>query len=191
MIKIISLKKSFQDKVVLRDLSMTIEEGERVALMGESGVGKTTLLRIIAGLETPDSGVVKGRPDRIAYVFQESRLFEHLTALDNVATVSDLPLKSARLRAKECLDLVMLEDSYHLYPRELSGGMAQRVAIARALMPDADLILLDEPFSALDGPTKTEIATRLDEYFQNKTVIMVTHNTADASLLGARIIHLN
>ena len=121
---------------------------------------------------------------------REPRLFRHLTVLDNLTVVSSESKEQAKARAMKLLAKVGLSESATLYPEELSGGMAQRVALARAMMTDCPILLLDEPFSALDQDTRSKMIFVVKEYVQNKTLIIVTHNLADAELLADRIIEL-
>ena len=192
MIRLDNITKAYGDHTVLHDLSLNVNDGEHIAIMGKSGKGKTTLLRIIANLETPDSGTVSGfTQEDISYVFQESRLFDHLTVLDNVAAVCDRPLKEARMEAIKYLDAVGLLDSAQLYPDEISGGMAQRVAIVRALIRNTPILLMDEPFSALDNTTKNAMLLLLSDLCRDKTLIIVTHDPFDAEMIAKRIIDLD
>ena len=175
-IKIENLSKSFGEKTVISSLSCFIEHGKVTLIVGPSGVGKTTLLRMLAGLEKADAGEIHGLENkRIVYLFQEDRLFPWLTAEENVAAVSDE--KGRKEKARTLLSELSLGDAVKKFPSELSGGMSRRVAIARALMADGDVIILDEPFQGLD----TEIEKRSLEVIKNrckgKTVIAVTHNT--------------
>lgn len=191
MIQLNRIAVSFGERKILADLSLTIQENEHLAILAESGIGKTTLLRIIAGLEQPDAGSVTGiSPDRLAYMFQEPRLFESLSALDNVAVVSRDKKETARRKAGELLARVGLEEAVHKHPSQLSGGMKQRVALARTFMTDAAVFLLDEPFSALDEDTREKMRRFVYEQTQDKTLLLVTHRRDDAELLCSRIITL-
>ena len=181
MIKLVSITKRFGERLVIDSLSLVIQDGQKIAVMGESGKGKTTLLRIIAGLETPDSGSVCGyNKEELSYVFQEPRLFETISAIKNLTAVSTEPYKTAEKKAMELLALVGLEKDAKKQPRELSGGMKQRLALARAFMVDCPILLLDEPFSALDEDTKNDIIALVKEKTKDKTVILVTHDREDA-----------
>ena len=192
MIRLENVCKSFDSHTVLSELSLTVLQGEHVAIMGESGCGKTTLLRIIAGLEKVDSGVVTGySTSDVAVVFQESRLFDSFSVLDNVACVMNLPMMEARERARVLLQSVGLSDALSLYPSELSGGMAQRVSIARAMAVDLPILLLDEPFSALDEGTRKKMTGLLLDFCQNKTLVLVTHSRKDAEALTDRTVFLS
>ena len=151
MIRIENLCKRYGDQLVLDRFSLSLQDGEKIAIMGESGRGKTTLLRIIAGLEKPEAGTVSGfNKEEIAYVFQEPRLFESLSVIKNLTVVSSQPARTAEKKAKELLLAVGLENAAEKYPDELSGGMKQRLALARAFMVDRPILLLDEPFSSLE-----------------------------------------
>ena len=192
MICLDNITKAYGDHTVLHNFSLTVNEGEHIAIMGKSGKGKTTLLRIIADLETPDSGSISGfTKEDISYVFQESRLFEHLTVLDNVAVVCDQPLKEARIEAMKYLDAVGLSDSAELFPSEISGGMAQRVAIVRALIRNTPILLMDEPFSALDNTTRNGMLLLLCDLCRDKTLLLVTHDPFDARMIANHIIDLD
>ena len=191
MILIDHLTKRYGDKIVLDDFFMTVQEGEKLAIMGESGRGKTTLLRIIAGLEQSESGVLDGfSKEDVAYVFQEPRLFDSFSVLRNLTMVSMLPHKEAEKRARELLSCVGLATDAEKYPDQLSGGMKQRLSLARAFMVDRPILLLDEPFSALDQETKSSMIRFVKEYAKNKTVILVTHDRNDACALCERIEYL-
>ena len=154
MLKLEKISLKYGDNTVLHDLSYEFEEGKLTAILGESGVGKTTLLNIIAGLLKPSSGRMTNTHERISYVFQDPRLFDWMTATENVSTVSNDTL------AVEMLTLMGLEDSLDKYPAELSGGMKQRVSLARALAYSPDLILLDEPFKGLDPELRREVSKK-------------------------------
>ena len=191
MITIENICKQYGDQRVLVDFSLTLQDGEKIAIMGESGRGKTTLLRIIAGLETVDSGVIGGfSKEDIAYVFQEPRLFDSLSVIKNLTIVSKKSRRDAEKHAEELLRSVGLEKAAFKYPNELSGGMKQRLALARAFMVDRPILLLDEPFSALDKDTREAMIAFVKERAQNKTVILVTHNSNDASALCERTEYL-
>ena len=189
-----------QATVALHDVSITVGEGEFVCLLGPSGCGKTTLLNLIAGFLTPTQGrlEVSGRPvqgpspDR-GVVFQDYSLFPWLTVAENVEFGLRMTGVDAQRRAEvvsEHLGLVGLERAAQRYPFELSGGMKQRVAIARALATDPDVLLLDEPFAALDAMTRGALQNQLLEIHARKakTVIFVTHNIGEAILLATRIV---
>ena len=190
------------DLEALAEASLTVQRGEFVCLLGPSGCGKSTLLSILGGLLTPTAGQVyfDGRPlrqpqQRIAYVFQKANLMPWRTALENVSLpleVRRVPRPEAIRRAREMLHLVGLAGFEQSYPRSLSGGMEQRVAIARALVQGADLLLLDEPFGALDALTREQLNEELLRIWrtQGKTIIMVTHSIPEAIFLADRILVL-
>ena len=190
MVEIKNLTKSYDGHAVLENFSLTLQKGERVALMGGSGRGKTTLIRLIAGLERPDEGNI-AISGNVAYMFQEPRLLPWKNAIDNVRAVLK---KEHRQLAEDYLKAVGLSEDARKYPRELSGGMAQRVAFARLLAfvkaTDPDVILLDEPFSALDGETCREMISLLLSECDGKTVIAVTHDPIQAEMLGGKIISI-
>ena len=183
MIALRNITVKFDKKVVLDNLSFEFKSGVKYALMGESGSGKTTILNAISRLIKFDGEVDVSQGEKISYVFQEPRLFDWLTVLENVSLVMDLPKDEAREKAKKLLYELGLEDSLDLYPTELSGGMKQRVSIARALAFEPTVLLLDEPFRALDADTKQKVASYVFDYMKNKTVIMVTHDDTDTSFV--------
>lgn len=185
MIKIKNIIKNYGNTRVLDGFSMECPERGVIALMGASGIGKTTLLNIIAGIEKADSGKIESTFKKTSYKFQEPRLFNWLTALENVKAV--LP-DNSKEDARMWLELVEMSDSGDKYPHELSGGMQQRVALARALAYGGDLLLLDEPFSAVDIDTKRILINAVKNYSQSHAIILVTHDIAEAEELDATII---
>ncbi|HVW57322.1 MAG TPA: ABC transporter ATP-binding protein [Rhizobiaceae bacterium] len=188
--------------VVLENISLSIAANQFVSIVGRSGCGKTTLLNIIAGLDAASSGEVLIAGQRVVgpgqgqgMVFQQHSLFPWLTALENVAFgARSLPLGKAEKisRARTLLELVGLEGSAGKYPREMSGGMQQRVAIARALALDPDILLMDEPFGALDELTRIEMQQELLRIWEarRKTVVFITHSIGEALTLSDRVILL-
>ncbi len=196
-------KPSGQDYVVLDDVNLTLKDGEIVGLLGRSGSGKSTLLRIVAGLVRPTSGDVRhhgepvsGPTDGVAMVFQTFALFPWLTVWENVMAglkAKGVPTKEAEARAEEAIDLIGLSGFESAYPKELSGGMRQRVGFARALVVHPEILLMDEPFSALDVLTAETLRTDLLDLWMErrlpiKSILMVTHNIEEAVLMCDRIL---
>ena len=188
------------DFVALEDFSLSVQPGAFVALVGASGCGKSTLLRMIAGLETPDRGAIRagGRPvtgtglDR-GLVFQEPRLMPWLTVEQNVAlALENVALNAAQRRqvVAEHVALVGLAGFERAYPSQLSGGMAQRAAIARGLAARPEILLLDEPFGALDALTRVRLQTELQRIWQAEqiTMVLVTHDVEEAVFLADRVV---
>lgn len=180
--KIQHLCKSFDGKVVLDHVSLTLESGGTACLMAPSGRGKTTLLRCIAGLETPDSGQITGLPERIAYVFQEDRLCDGFSAVDNIRLVTGKALGEGEIRRH--LEELGLAGSLDQPVRELSGGMRRRVVISRAVCFGADLLLLDEPFKGLDDEARQQTAGYILRHRGAAAILCVTHDREDAAALG-------
>ena len=191
---------------VLSDVSMRMRTGEIVALLGRSGSGKSTLLRIISGLTRPTEGTVKiegepvdGPAKEVAMVFQSFALFPWLDVLDNVEIgprSNGVPLDETRKRALKAIDTIGLDGFESAYPKELSGGMRQRVGFARALVMQPKILLMDEPFSALDVLTAETLRTDLLDLWQEgrmpiKAILMVTHNIEEAVLMADRILVLS
>ena len=177
MLKIEDLTVRYDRKPILEKLSFTFSDQHITAITGVSGIGKTTLLNVLAGLRKPNEGKILSSYQRPAYIFQEPRLFPWMTALENVSTVCNDPIKS-----KDLLEQLLPDaDAAEKFPHELSGGMKQRVSIARALAYDFDVLFLDEPFKGLDPQTRTATADLLFTYAKGKTVIMVTHDAEDTA----------
>lgn len=196
-------RKDDQEFLAISNASFEVAAGELVALVGPSGCGKTTLLKILAGLQSYDSGEVRiGSPAHpfdpsrdIGMVFQQALLLKWRRVLQNVllpAEILGLPMRESRERAHELLAMVGLKGSEDKYPYELSGGMQQRAAIARALVHDPKLILMDEPFGALDALTRERMNLELLSIWKRsgKTIVFVTHGIAEAVFLGTRVIVL-
>lgn len=188
--KLINLSKKFGRKKLFENLSFDLPENGIVAISGESGCGKTTLLRMIAGLDKKYSGKIEyGSVKKISYVFQEPRLLPNSTALENVA----LPLGNtaeAKNTAKVWLEKVGLENDLDTYPDELSGGMKMRVAIARALAYDGDLLILDEAFNGIDAERAKKVMDLVLDYAKEKPCIVVTHNQEHLDHLQCDIIKI-
>jgi NitT/TauT family transport system ATP-binding protein len=182
--------------VALQDLNLTIGEGQFVSLLGASGCGKSTVLRLIAGLGNLTSGTIAwNHADRrqLAYVFQEAALMPWATVSDNVRLplkLAKVPRLTAKAAVEEALQLVDLHGFAHCYPRELSGGMKMRVSIARALVTKPEILLMDEPFGALDEMTRSKLNSDLLNLWSQKrwTVVFVTHNIYEAVYLSNRVI---
>ena len=179
MIAVHKLCKAFGGKAVLQDFSCELEEGRVTALMAPSGAGKTTLLRILLGLETAGK--------RLAAVFQEDRLLDFMTPVDNIRLPEPKLERAVILREMAAMGLTGCENQP---VRELSGGMRRRVAILRALLCGADVIALDEPFKGLDEATRARVIDETKRLCRGKTVLMVTHEAAEAERMGAKIIGL-
>ena len=175
MLKIKNLTASYENEMIFSNLSYEFEDRKKYAITGRSGIGKTTLLHILCGLKAPDSGEIETNYTRPAYIFQDSRLFPWLTAIENLTLVS-----GDKTRAEALLTSLLFEkEDLSKYPHELSGGMKQRVSIARALCFDGDILLMDEPFKGLDKEMKQSIRKTVFDYAKNKTVIIITHDADD------------
>lgn len=184
---------------VLDNINLEVEKGQFVSIVGPSGCGKSTLLYLIAGLEKADKGEIRiagktvtdAGPDRVV-VFQEAGLFPWLTVLDNVTyglLLKGMPKKQAEDKAREMLKMVHLSNYIDAYPHQLSGGMKQRVSIARALVMEPAILLMDEPFAALDEQTRMVLHHELLEIWRKtKVTIFITHNIREAVLLSEKII---
>jgi sulfate transport system ATP-binding protein len=209
-IRIENIHKSYGAFEALKGISLTIESGELIALLGPSGCGKTTLLRSIAGLETPDEGSILLHGEEstrtnvaqrgIGFVFQHYALFRHMTIFENVAFGLRVQPRGERLsrvqireRVTELLSLVQLDSYARMYPEQLSGGQRQRVALARALAVRPKVLLLDEPFSALDAKVRKDLRTWLRRIHDDLhvTTILVTHDQEEALEVADRVVILN
>ena len=180
------LWKSYGGVEVLRDVSLTAAEGEPVCLMAPSGTGKTTLLRLLMGLERPDRGRVVTPPGlRWAAVFQEDRLLEHLDAMGNLRFALGPGLE--RERAAALLEELGLGDVGDKAVRDYSGGMKRRLALARALLAPADALALDEPFAGLDGESRDRCLRAIRRLTAGRILLLASHDGADAPALGARV----
>lgn len=199
--------KNFGDLVACKNVSVKVEDGEVLCIIGPSGSGKSTFLRCINMLETPDSGEVtidgekitienlQANRQKMSMVFQNFNLFNHLSVLDNITVspinVKKIPKPEAEKKAMELLKLVGLEDKAHVRPRSLSGGQKQRVAIARALAMDPEIILFDEPTSALDPEMVGEVLDVMNELArEGMTMIVVTHEMGFAKEVSDQVIFM-
>jgi NitT/TauT family transport system ATP-binding protein len=184
----------------LKGISLSIVPGEFVAIIGPSGCGKSTLLSLISGIVTPTEGsvLIDGRPvagpsRKVGYMLQQDYLFEWRTILENTllgAEIQGAPMAKARDRATQLLTRYGLGQFLHHLPRQLSGGMRQRAALARTLCTEPDIVLLDEPFSALDSQTRLALADEITEILRReaKTVILVTHDIGEAVSMAERVV---
>lgn len=182
------IRKSYGDRIILADYSDVFEAGQVHAIMAPSGRGKTTLLRLILGLEPPDEGNITGVPERKAAVFQENRLCPGLSVLGNIRAAVGRSVSTAKIQV--LLGDLGLSDSALLPARHLSGGMARRAALARALLYGADLLALDEPFAGLDEENRQAAGEAILRHAAGKTVLLVTHRPEDAELLHAVHLHI-
>jgi len=189
--------------IALADVNLAVRRGEFVSIVGPSGCGKSTLVRCVAGLETITGGtiqvhgeVIDGPPDKLGMVFQRDVLADWRDILDNVLLVSEirrLDRRASERRALDLLTLFGLGDFIHRRPWELSGGMRQRAAICRALVDDPELLLMDEPFGALDAMTRDQLNVELQRIWLNsrKTVLFITHGIAEAVFLSDRVVMMS
>lgn len=186
-IELSDISKRFEQKQVLSQVSMTLEEGGIYLLMGTSGIGKTTLLRILLGLEQPDSGTVRA-PARISAVFQENRLLGYADAVKNIRIAAG---RSGLLyQPEEVLSGLLEQESWYQPVETLSGGMQRRAAIARALAVSSELLVMDEPFAGLDEETRRQTIRRILELRGGRTLLAVSHQREDAGLLGAKLLQI-
>jgi sulfate transport system ATP-binding protein len=205
-IEVRNVDKRFGDFVALDDVSLTVADGSLTALLGPSGSGKSTLLRIIAGLETPDAGeiVIAGsdvtrvpvRDRGVGFVFQHYAPFKHMTVRENIGfglSVRKRPKAQVGSRVNELLGLVRLDGLADRYPSQLSGGQLQRMALARALAPEPEVLLLDEPFGALDARVRGELREWLRRLHEeiHVTTIFVTHDQEEAMDVAEQIVVMN
>jgi iron(III) transport system ATP-binding protein len=206
-IKGLNFKYKNSKEKTINDFSIKIESGEIISIFGESGSGKSTVLRLLSGLETPISGMIKidsklivddntfVLPEKrgVGMVFQDYALFPHMTVAQNIMFgLKDMSRKEKNNRLEEVLELVNLEKFKDRYPHELSGGQQQRVALARALAPKPSLLLLDEPFSNLDADLQSKIRDELKRIIKHTgiTSIFVTHDREDSKAIADRVILL-
>jgi NitT/TauT family transport system ATP-binding protein len=196
MITFTDVKKSFHGRPVFNGLSFHVREHEAVGLLGRSGVGKSTVLRMICGLSIPDSGTVRVRSTRIGYIFQEPCLIPWKTALDNIRfsllAAGVVPSKAASA-ARETMERLDLKGFENHYPAQLSGGMCQRVSIGRAFAVSPDILLMDEPFSALDLGLKETMFGLVRDMLSSRplTLLYVSHDPEEVSRLSDRLLLLS
>lgn len=206
MIRVEKVSKNFGNKTAVNDISFKVSEGENLVLLGTSGCGKTTTLRMINRLTEPSTGIIKvdGKniqqisPEElrrnIGYVLQHNGLFPHYTIGENIAIVPELlkwPREKIKKRTAELIEQLHLPNDYlSLYPQQLSGGQQQRVGLARALAADPPVLLMDEPFGALDAVTRAGITNEFRnlDVLKNKTIVLVTHDIREAFQLGNKIL---
>lgn len=199
LLEVNSLSKQFNHQAIIEDLSFTLYRGEIISIVGPSASGKTTLLRILSGLEQPSSGSIrmegkdiskiKANKRNISLVFQHSLLFPHMTVEENVSYGAKLANKKSDEKSFQLLDAIGMKEFKNYYPSEISGGQKQRVALARAIATEPKVILFDEPFSHLDLRLRKELRTWVRKFLveRNMTAIFVTHDTEEAMLLGNRV----
>ena len=194
MLTVTDLRFSYGKKEVLQGLNLSLKSGEILAVMGPSGCGKSTLLQLIAGQLKPNGGEIQSTAKRISHAFQEPRLFPWLTVRENLAAVLNEKETEEQKEEKirSALRKVELEDCLELYPNALSGGMKSRVSLARALIYEGDLLLLDEPFAALDEALRIRLGELLKKEIKSRgaSAILVTHHTEDAARIADRILEL-
>lgn len=184
-----NLKKSFRDKTVLNNLSITLKEGHTTVIMGQSGCGKSTLLNILMGIMKPDEGIIEGIGDRrISVVFQEDRLCDEFDAVSNVKLVLREDPGSSQI-IKDLMRVGLEEEDIVGKPvSKLSGGMKRRVAIVRAVMALEDILIMDEPFKGLDKENREKVISYINERVKDKTLIFTTHNIEDVETFKGELI---
>jgi sulfate/thiosulfate transport system ATP-binding protein len=205
-IEVVGVSKRFGDFLALDDVSLRVRDGSLTALLGPSGSGKSTLLRVIAGLESPDSGSVSiesrdatnlpAQRRGVGFVFQHYAAFKHMTVRDNVAfglKIRKQQKAAIKARVDELLELVQLQGFGHRYPAQLSGGQRQRMALARALAPEPKVLLLDEPFGALDARIRAELRVWLRKLHEetHTTTVFVTHDQEEAMEVADSVVVMN
>lgn len=190
MIAMKHITKKYDALTVFSDFSMEIPEGEILCLMGKSGRGKTTLLRLLMGLEQPDQGRITGlESKRISVVFQEDRLLPHFTVRQNLCSVCDGALQQEKML--RLLTILGLDEWIDREVSVLSGGMQRRVAICRALLAPYDLLILDEPFRGLDDKTKETVINLVLAEAKGRTILLSTHDVTEAEKAGGKILNLD
>jgi NitT/TauT family transport system ATP-binding protein len=187
-IRVVNLNKAFGPHIVFKNTTMRFSAGKRTVIMGESGCGKTTLLRILMGLEPLDSGEIAGIPKYISAVFQEDRFLEEFSAVSNIAFAADKGV-TKELILRHLAELGLRESALQSVC-ELSGGMRRRVAIARAMLAKKELLLLDEPFKGLDDRNRDRTAEYIKRHSDGVTAIIVTHDINEVALMDADLTGL-
>lgn len=183
-IQINNLCKAYGDKVIFENYNKTIDFDGILIIQGKSGLGKTTLMRMLAGLEKADKGEITKSAEKVSFMFQEDRLIPFVTVLKNLTAVCD------EEKALKYLSLMGLDDEKDNSPLALSGGMRRRVALARALCFESELVILDEPFKGLDETLKNEICEIIKAESKKRAFIIISHDSEDAEILNAEIIEL-
>ncbi len=178
--------KKYGEAIVLKNVSAVFTEDKINCIMGKSGIGKTTLLKIIMKLLTPDSGVIS-KTGKISAVFQENRLIDKMSAIGNIMLVLEDTSKENEKRIRTLLTAILPQECMDMPIYKLSGGQKRRVAIARALLCECDICLMDEPFTGLDKESKQHVVQFVKEYTKNKITIIVTHSETEAKALDSRI----
>lgn len=191
-----NLTKSFKDNTILKDISFQAHEGSVTTFLGNSGAGKTTLFRVLSGLETPDSGSIVLNGKKIGFIFQQFHLWQHMTVLENLILAPIQVLKHSKQEAIHNAQLLLsylgLIEKQSAYPKTLSGGEQQRVAIARALMMKPDVLLFDEPTASLDPECAKLIQTIIQTLSEkNKIILIITHDHAFAKSISDHILFLS
>lgn len=181
-----NITKSYGDRLVLEDLSLTFPAGSITCIMGPSGCGKTTLFNLITGTIKADSGTISGVPDRLSIVFQEDRLCESFSAISNIRLVTGDRMSNEEIM--EHFEELGIADSAHMPVCNLSGGMKRRVTIARAICYDSELILLDEALKGLDDERRHLTMDYIKKHSQGKTIICITHDPKEAEHMGGTLI---
>lgn len=196
-IRIKNISKAYGDKRVLNRISKEFPSGETTVIMGASGCGKTTLLRILLGLEMPDNGEVIGMPEKVSVLFQEDRLCEDASAYENIALVLERKRTRAQKDAQrrkieqEAAQVGITAEDLTQNVMELSGGMRRRIALLRALLYEADCVVLDEPFKGLDAATKQIVMQYVKEKVTGRTAFLVTHEQAEVDFFGGNFWNLS
>ena len=200
LLKAEHITKKYSGRTIIKDINIELHKGELISLLGVSGSGKTTLFHVLSGLTTPEEGRVllngediTSRPGQISYMLQKDLLFPHKKIIDNTAlplVLHGMSKNEARKKAQMYFKDFGLEGTEYQYPSQLSGGMRQRVALARAFTMDSEILLMDEPFSALDKQTSNHLRQELQDIWMktHKTIFFITHSVEEAVYLGDRVV---